>query len=362
MINLRQGKTKTILENSRNSVLTAVEIYNKPNVKFRIENYIVLMIIGWTKLFHAFFQSAIGEKYFYKEKNGHYKVIDGEKKAWELKECIRQFKKMNAAIPISEAVVKNLSFFIKLRNKIEHRFFDSSTLDILLFGECQALLYNYENLLIGLFGNDYSINSSLAYALQFSHMRPNKQTVSHRALLSNDMQDIKQYIDKYKTNLPQAVYDSQEYSIKLLQIPKVSNTNRADLAIEFVNWNSLSDSDRESYKKITTIIKDKLIPVSNANLLKPSGVVTAVKKKTGVEIETYRHTALWKAFGIRPQNNSKEKFATISKYCIFDEPHNDYLYTTAWVDFICSLLQNHGFTIDNIRQKCSVPLRIEDFI
>ena len=55
MIRLRQGKTKTILENSINSALAAVETYNRPKASFRIENYIVLMIIAWTKLFHAYF-------------------------------------------------------------------------------------------------------------------------------------------------------------------------------------------------------------------------------------------------------------------------------------------------------------------
>ena len=45
-----------------------------------------------------------------------------------------------------------------------------------------------------------------------------------KELLSKDMQDIKKYIDKYKTDLPQDVFDSQEYSIKLLQIPKISNS------------------------------------------------------------------------------------------------------------------------------------------
>lgn len=68
MIVLRQGKAKNILENSINSALTAVETYNRPRVQFRIENYIILMIIAWTKLFHAYFQSEIGERYFYKEK------------------------------------------------------------------------------------------------------------------------------------------------------------------------------------------------------------------------------------------------------------------------------------------------------
>ncbi|MCD2436503.1 DUF3644 domain-containing protein [Acidaminococcus sp. NSJ-142] len=85
MISLRQGKAKNLLEGSRNSALTAVETYNKPNSQFRVENYIVLMIIAWTKLFHAYFQATMGEKYFYKERNGRYKIIDGEKRAWELK-------------------------------------------------------------------------------------------------------------------------------------------------------------------------------------------------------------------------------------------------------------------------------------
>lgn len=68
MITLRQGKPKTILENSLNSALTAVETYNRPKTKFRIENYIILMIISWTKLFHAYFQVTIGERYFTKKK------------------------------------------------------------------------------------------------------------------------------------------------------------------------------------------------------------------------------------------------------------------------------------------------------
>lgn len=335
MITLRQGKAKTILDNSINSAITAVETYNRPRTKFRIENYIILMVIAWTKLFHAYFQTTIGERYFYKEKNGRYKKIDGEKKAWELKECIKQYQKNTGRDKLSDGVVANLNFFIGIRNKIEHRYWDSSTLDILLFGECQSLLYNYENLLVELFGNDYSLNTSLAYALQFSQIRANEQLTAQRELLSKDMQDIKKYIDKYKTDLPQEVYDSQEYSIKLLQIPKISNTKRSDLAVEFVNWNTISEEDKENYNKVTAIIKDKIVKhnVSNANMLRPIDVRNAVREKTGVEISQSNHTDLWKAFSVRPHAKSEAKFDTLTKYCIYDEPHNDYLYTSEWVDF-----------------------------
>ena len=364
MLTLRQGKAKTILENSLNSALTAVETYNRPRTKFRIENYIILMVIAWTKLFHAYFQSTMGERYFYKEKNGRYKIVDGEKKAWELKECLKNFQKKSVGYKLSDAVVANLNFFIGIRNRIEHRYWDSSALDILLFGECQSMLYNYENIVVALFGNEYSINACLAYALQFSHLRANEQLVAQRELLSKDMQDIKKYIDKYKTELSQEIYDSQEYSIKLLQIPKISNTNRSDLAVEFVNWNALNDDDKENYQKVAAIIKDKIIkqPVSNANMLKPGDVIKAIEEKTGVKISQNNHTDLWKAFGARPASNSEAKFDTVTQYCIYDEPHNDYLYTNEWVDFIAVLISSCGFTKENIHSKCKNHLEFKDYI
>ena len=159
------------------------------------------------------------------------------------------------------------------------------------------------------------------------------------------------------------VYNSQEYSVKLLQIPKVSNTNRSDLSIEFVNWNELNAEDRENYNKVTTIIKDKIVKqnVLNVNMMKPIDVRNAVKEKTGVEISQSNHTDLWKAFSVRPNTSSEAKFDTNMKYCIYDEPHNDYLYTSEWVDFIVKLVSKYGFKKENVHDKCKEALKIEDF-
>ena len=75
---LRKGKTKNILESSIDSALLAVEIYNKPRTPFKVENYISLMIIAWTRLFHAYFNNTIGDKFYYK-KGSRYKIVDGER-------------------------------------------------------------------------------------------------------------------------------------------------------------------------------------------------------------------------------------------------------------------------------------------
>ncbi len=64
---LRKGKTKTLLESSIDCALLSVEIYNKPRAPFRVESFITHMIMSWTRLLQAHFNQTIGETFFYKE-------------------------------------------------------------------------------------------------------------------------------------------------------------------------------------------------------------------------------------------------------------------------------------------------------
>ena len=40
---------------AKDSALLAVEVYDKPAVKFKSEGYIALMVMAWTALMHAIF-------------------------------------------------------------------------------------------------------------------------------------------------------------------------------------------------------------------------------------------------------------------------------------------------------------------
>lgn len=86
------------------------------------------MVMSCTRLLQAHFNYNIGETFFYKEDNGRYKIIDGEKKSWELKTCIQKYG------GLTEAVGSNLDFFIKLRNKIEHRTISKDEIGLMVFG------------------------------------------------------------------------------------------------------------------------------------------------------------------------------------------------------------------------------------
>jgi len=352
---LRQGKTKSILQSSINSALLAVEIYNKPRSTFRSECYITLMAMAWMRLFHAYFHRVKGDKYYYK-KDGQWEIIDGERKTWELGTCITKHGKL------SPSVVANLEFFIGLRNKIEHRHIDAKEVDTLIFGECQALLYNYESTLVEWFGADYGLNENLAYSLQFSKMRVEEQKKANKALATQELQDVKKYIEDYRSALKGDVFDSQEYSIKLLQIPKVSNTNRNDLAVEFVKWSELSEEDKENYEKLLAIVKDKIIvqEAVNTDRYKPGDVLKKLEKRAGLELSQYDHRCLYYIFSLRPiSSENLPPETTNTKYCLYDATHEDYVYTQKWIDFVHNLLTVKGFTLEQAATNCKAHTKLD---
>ena len=67
------------------------------------------------------------------------------------------------------AVRANLDFFLKLRNQIAHRYLPA--LDTEIVGEAQAMLLNFEELLLAKFGKEATLGEQLAVPLQLSGFR-----------------------------------------------------------------------------------------------------------------------------------------------------------------------------------------------
>jgi hypothetical protein len=335
---LRKGRTKQLLESGIDCALLAVEIYNKPRAPFRVETFITHMIIAWTKVFHAYFHNTIGEKYFYRVKGKQrFLVIDGERQAWGLKTCV--IKKNDLPLPVKA----NLEFFIKLRNKIEHHYIDKDEVGVVIFGECQSLLNNFEEFVIDCFGSEYALNEALAFSLQFSRLRTDGQKSASKKLLASEVTELKDFIDKYRLALSDEIFNSQDFSVKLISIPKISNTNRSDLAVEFVNWSSLSTEDQSNYNKLQAIIKDKTVVKEGINPGKiKAGIVVNSVKKMLPDFSHYDHKCLYSIFSIRPIGKEKENdpFNTNTVYCHYDEAHDDYLYQDCWVDLIVKKIED----------------------
>lgn len=325
-------EVKALVQKARESALLAVETYNRPTATFRSGAYIVLMVIAWTSLCHALFLRK-GVKPFYRKKGSRrYERVDGEPKRWELKECLNQLFGND-----NPPVRKNLEFFIGLRNKIEHC--SLAQLDPEIFGECQAMLLNFESLLVSEFGDRAAIRGGLTYALQFSKAVPKSQSSTAAKSQQRVFRAIKQYVDTFRSSLATDVESSLEYSFKVYLVPKIGNRASGDaVAVEWVKYDPSKPEEMKQYEKVVAMIKPKEVQVANLGLLKPTNVAREVSKRLGRRFTTYDHKLCYQHFKVRPPGGAADPAACNTQFCVYDDLHKDYCYRPEWVDFLAEKL------------------------
>ncbi len=251
-----------------------------------------------------------------------YLKTDGDNKAWELEKSAKEFFWEN------DPVYLNINLFIKLRNKIEHRFMPGINSE--LVWECQATLINFESLLIKEFWEKYSLTEHLFIPLQFTSK---KRPIS----IGKDEKDILEFIKQYRNSIDTNISWSQEYSFKMFIVPKLGNhRNSSDTAVEFIKFDPGNAEDMKKYEKVVIWIKEKQVPVANQWKYRPWKVLRLIQDKTGVEMNQAWHTSMWKKYDIRPTSWSSNPQKCNSKYCQFDEAstHKDYIYTDDWVNLL----------------------------
>lgn len=310
---------------ARDSAILSIDIYNRPIAAFRSQGYIVMMIIAWTSLFHAIYENEEVD-YFYKNNDGTNKMIDGDKKAWELDSCLDKCGNM-----ISDAAKRNLRLFISLRNKIEHRYVPAFDFDV--FGECQAMLLNFESLITEKFGSYYALNNSLSLPLQVSSVRHNAQTEAVKRIQSQHYSELKEYVEAYRGSLEDNIYSNNQYSFRVFLIPQLGNhQSSSDCAVEFVRYDPNNPEEFEPLKKDIALIREKRVPVANQGKYKPKMVCDTLSARLGKPVSISLHTLAWKAYNVRKQG--KQADGCDIKYCQFDEAHRDYVYTQEWIDYL----------------------------
>ena len=297
----------------------------------------MLMTVAWTSLFHAVFYRRRKKPWYRQTGTGRrvrYKKVDGEPWHWELGECLRQY--YGDTNPPQRS---NLQFMLALRNKIEHR--HHPELDPALYGECQAMLMNFEELLTKEFGDSQAIGGQLAVSLQFSALRPEAQRKALRRLQTSQAKDLLEFIERYRANLAPGVFESSAYSMRVFLLPKLAVRERnADLAVEWVQYDETKPEEMEKLQKVTALIKEKRVPIASEGLLKPSEVVERLGECLPFRVNMHTHTQAWRTYGVRPDGGAKEKTRTHPDFCVYDELANAYGYTRAWVEYLCRKLQD----------------------
>lgn len=287
----RIGAVKNeLLKKSREAALASVQIFNNPNISFKSEAYVVLMIIAWTYLLHAHFRDQKIEYRYYDQKGKRrdfHKTKHGAYKYWELERCLNDKKS-----PIDKDTANNLRFLIGLRHEIEHQM--TSRIDDVLSARFQACGLNYNEYVKKLFGADNGIEKHLSFSLQFSSISMEQKELleQHPSLPAN----IQGYISGFDAELSDAEFSNPHYAYRILFIPKTANRKgQADRVIKFVKSDSpLAEAVNKEYAVIKETEKKKYLPKQVVDLMKAEGYPS---------FSVHHHTQLWKS--LDGQNSAK---------------------------------------------------------
>jgi hypothetical protein len=204
------SKKLELIRCSREAALAAIQIYNNPLITFKTGNFIVLMIIAWTYLLHAYYRANRIEYRYYKmiKKRRAFDKLNGQYKYWELSRCLKV-----DACPLDRDTRNNLRFLIGLRNQVEHS--RAVELDTYLSGRYQACALNYNHYLKELFGNRYALDEYLTYSIQFAEMSYQQAKVFAESE-ARIPYSIRSYITQFDEALSDDEINNDRYSYRIL--------------------------------------------------------------------------------------------------------------------------------------------------
>lgn len=317
---------------SRDEASLAVRLYNDPAEVRSFEGFLVHMHIAWLYLLHAeFTRDNIDCRHRQRDNPHRLEKVDGEPRRWELARSARE------RWPDSKDPIRaNLSFFIGLRNKVEHRYSRSQqALAAAVGGQAQALLLNYEKELTDQFG----VGSSMATRLRFPIFIGSFTSEGESALLQlrNRLPAaLRTYLADYHTQLDPAVTNDPRYELRLRVLQELAPKDPDALAIQYTRYDDLTDEERVAVEQLgrkgNVIIKERLRNVAGADELSPKQVVAAVQARIPYRFTTDDFQRAWKALNVRPPTKAANPERTDEKYCTYYPRHRDYGYRPAYVN------------------------------
>ena len=308
-----------LIRKSREAALNAVQSFNNPLTTFKTEAFIVLMVIAWTYLLHAYYRhNGVEYRYYSKGpiRRKFSRTKSGAFKHWELERCLNE-----NTCPLDRPTKQNLRFLIGLRNEIEHH--RSAGTDERFSGRYLACCLNYERYICGLFGERYSLGTAAAFTLQFRDL---KSATAPTETITPLPSNIAKYVQEFDAELSAEEIASPHFRCRFLFTPLVTSKKaQADAVIEFVSADSdLGVEINEKYQQV--VLKE----VERPKYL-PGRVVALMQEEGFVRFTMHNHTQLWKI--LNGKNPGKGYGVAIA---------NTWYWYERWVDIVRRHCTEHG--------------------
>jgi hypothetical protein len=274
-----------LVTKSREAALSAIRTFNDPQVQFKCEMFVVLMVISWTYLLHAHFRSKQGIEHRYFEAVGRRASsfepdVEGRVQVLGAGALPRTSKPS----PVRQRRPRTTcAFLIGLRHEIEHQM--TRSLDAWLGGRYQACAMNFNVYIKKLFGERCGLDRHLALCIQFIELTE-EQLAGKRPEASIPPR-LRAYIAEFDGKLTHDEYNSERFSYRLWFKKKLVNRpGQADKIVEFI------DPDSEAAKAID---KEQWVKKEvEREKFRATEVIAEAHKAGFAKLNPSSHATMWK--------------------------------------------------------------------
>jgi hypothetical protein len=301
-----------MLRAAKDEALLAVHAYDDPRQPRWLEAFYVHMHLAWHYLLLA------------KLKRDHIDVrlrtpdgklergTDGEPRTWDLSRCVAE------EWPAHHPVRRNLELSLALRQRIEHRTAGLEAIAVRTAGYLQAMLVNFEALLLDAFGASESIGDQLRFPVFVDAITAGRGDEGARRRRPVPA-PVEQLLEGFEAGLDPELLQDQRYELRIRLVPQLGPKAEHDAAVTFVREEDLTPEQREA--------------LATLGLLRPAAAAAAIEARIPFKFgPSSEFPRAWRALGVRPPAGDPNPERTDERYCTYDEPHRDYLYTAAFVD------------------------------
>jgi hypothetical protein len=135
---------RRLLGNSKAALTAAIEICNKPNMDYREECFVILLVNAWELLLKAVLRKSRKTVFYPKRRHEPYRTLS-------ISDAVERCRALLPPAVEPRAVLANLNQLVVLRDNAVH-FYNQRDLTFLLFGLAQTAVKNFNDTLIAVFG------------------------------------------------------------------------------------------------------------------------------------------------------------------------------------------------------------------
>ena len=308
---------ENMLEKSEEAFLMAIEVYNKPTIKYRLEGFAFFICNAWELLLKAKMLKD-GISIYFKDKPN---------RTISLSNCVSHIF-TNDKDPIR----KNLEIIIGLRNTSTH--FIIKEMDSIYLPFMQSNVLNYSQKMFDFFGKDITekINSS------FMSLVINNEEISEEQILSRYGDSIFERYRKLKSETTQIINDNSNEKLAIridLNVKIVKDKEEAKTTFR------IAKEGEEAVRIIKELKDTNLTHCYNQKRVREIVVDNLKRKGKNIKITQYDLKLICEKFNLKKEE----------KYFYCHELTKSWGCTQQLVDFITDLYLKNENIIEEIKEE-----------